>query len=622
MMLASPANARDVYELIATNQFAQAQAKARDAKAPLLESYARWAELRDAKTPTPIDFSDGYSFLVKHSGWPDEKLIRLRTEEAALQAASSSGIKHFCSKFPPISGRGMFACTGVTGTDAQRREWIREGWKNGDFSEAEETRILETYGKHLTQADHRARMERLLFEEKTAQARRMLPLLPRDEHTLYLATMALINNDHDAAKRLDAVPVNLRRSALLTLARIEWRAARNDEVGVRELFLNHPYDPPYANQWWKYRALAARAAMEAGQYESAHRIVRYHGDLKPENLAEALFLKGWIALTYLEDARDAYKDFYRLYTLVTTPVSKARAAYWAAMAAKRNGNTEIHQQWLEKAASRPFVFYGQLAFAQRYPNKPLPVPSAPQPSAMEVQRMESEEMVKLIRMLSKQGQQEVSERFLKHLAETTSSPTRLLLLAKLARETVGKAGSVRIAKQALRKGVVLVDAGWPKLDLPEAAAIEPALALAIIRQESEFDQEAISPAGARGLMQLMPATAREVARRNDWDHQHFVAPTMNMRLGTQYLGDMIDAMGGSYVLGIAAYNAGPGNVRDWRKTRGHPGQTPEDAIRWIETIPFSETRNYVMRVLENLQIYRRLLDANASPKLAEDLVRG
>jgi soluble lytic murein transglycosylase len=340
-------------------------------------------------------------------------------------------------------------------------------------------------------------------------------------------------------------------------------------------------------------------------------------------MAEALFLKGWINLSYLRNTRAAYKDFYALYTTSKTPVSKARAAYWAAQAAKKNGNPEIKNQWLEKAASRSFSFFGQLAYEERYPGKPLPFPDAPTPSASEDARFNSEELVRLVRALASAKQHATAERFLKHLAETADTPTRFALIATLARTSIGPHAAVKVAKQALRDGVVLVKAGWPLRTIPDTNTIEPALALAIIRQESEFDAEAVSPANARGLMQLLPATARETARNNRLavDARDLFNPAVNILLGMHYLHDMIAFMNGSYVLGIASYNAGPGNVRDWRKTLGHPGESPEGAIHWIENIPFAETRNYVMRVLENLQIYRRLLDENATPQVTEDLVR-
>ncbi len=626
LLLAAPARAQDVFALVDGGNSAQALAQAQSLSDPLLEAYALWASLRDPEASTPIPFNDGYRFLAGHPGWPEEKLIRLRTEEAALDGAGidKSTLRQFCNAFPPISGRGMFACAAASAsTLAQRKQWVKQGWQQGDFSEYEEKNLLDIYGKQLATADHIARMDRLLFEKKTGQAKRMLKRVPRERETLYLARIALSTDARDAASRLNSVPVNVKRDPGLTFDRIGWRMRKGDDDGVRELLLAGPKNPPYAELWWKLRAPAARTALMDGKYSDAIRILEDRGDLKGEALADALFLKGWIALTYRKDTRASYRDFYKLYTSVTTPVSKARAAYWAAESARFNGNPDIMRQWLEKAAARPITFYGQLAFARLHPNTKLPLPPEPTVSRAEETAFAGDEQVKLIKRLAEANQDEMVNRFLLNLAGQEQPPARFVLLTRLAREIGNEANAVRVAKLALRKGVVLTSAGWPVIDVPDDSAIEPALALAIIRQESEFDTQAESPAGARGLMQLMPGTAREVARKNDIEYSKgdLVEPDANMALGTSYLGDMIQWMDGSYILGIAAYNAGPGNVQKWAKAFGRPGEQPEEAVNWIENIPFGETRNYVMRVLENMQIYRQLLDEKSHPQLAQDLTR-
>ncbi len=621
---AFPAQAERVFRLAADGKFDEAILEAKAKKDPLLLAFAQWSSLKDTRAPTPIPFQDGYRFLSKHAGWPDEKIIRLRTEEAALnEAVDANTLRQFCARFPPISGRGMIACATV-GTTAQRQEWIAQGWKQGDFSESEERAILQRHGSALTLTDHHARMERLLFEEKPAAAKRLLDYLPRERRTLYLARIALTSDAQDATSRLNTVPVHLQRDSGLLFARILWRAKRSDWTGVSELLLRAPDNPPFADAWWKYRARAARYALEHDNAKEALNILNKHGTLSGEALADALFLKGWIALTHQRDAHRAYRDFYTLYNAVNTPISKARAAYWSAQAARHNGNTEITRQWLEKAAARPVTFYGQLAHASLYPNTPLALPTAPLPTKAETESFAKEQLVRLIRVLGRADEKELSQRFLLHLARETESPSRLVLVANLARTVGDKTGGIRVAKQALRKGVVLLEEGWPRRALPEDIPIEPALALAITRQESEFDPRAKSPANAMGLMQLLPSTAREVARKHGFTFtpSDLLNPTRNIALGTRYLRQLIDARNGSYILAIAAYNAGLGNVAEWRETYGEPRATVDSAVQWIEQIPFAETRNYVMRVIENLQIYRQQNNPTAPLVITEDLTRG
>jgi soluble lytic murein transglycosylase len=213
--------------------------------------------------------------------------------------------------------------------------------------------------------------------------------------------------------------------------------------------------------------------------------------------------------------------------------------------------------------------------------------------------------------------------FLNHLATAATTPERLALVAGLAQDVASIPERLRVAKAALRRGVVLLEAGWPRMELPRDVAVEPALALAIIRQESEFDPLARSSANARGLMQLLPATARQVARKNDlsYDDDTLDNPQENVTLGALYLGKLVSGFDGSYILGIASYNAGPGNVRNWIKLRGEPPENLNGALNWIESIPFAETRNYVMRALENVQIYRSLASPEVGMRLEQDLVR-
>jgi len=422
---------------------------------------------------------------------------------------------------------------------------------------------------------------------------------------------------------VNALSASERRDAGLLFDRIGWRARHHQEEHLAELFLLAPEEVPYPDLWWPTRAMAAREALNHKNFGQALAILSGHGDMKGEALADALWLKGWIILEYRHDPVTAYREFYSLYTHVQTPVSKARAAYWAARAATLNGNSDIAQQWYEKAAAHPTVFYGQLAHVALHSDVPLPLPSAPSFSRSEKEAFEQEDLVRVTRELARAGDKDMRDLFLTSMGIHTDSPTRFAMLASLAHELGGTAAEVGVAKLALRKEVVLVDSGWPRIRLPESIGVEPALALSITRQESEFDPLAKSPANARGMMQLLPATARHVAKQNGWRYSDAMLnnPQENIVLGSSYLGQIISGFDGSYILGIASYNAGPANVRNWLRSIGHTAKTAEGAIDWIESIPYSETRNYVMRGMENLQVYRTLLKPDAPPQIMKDLVR-
>lgn len=586
-------------------------------------TYAQWKWLRDPSTAS-VPFDAGYGFLKRHADWPESKIIQLRTEEAALRELPS-GAKSFCAAMPPISGRGMFACAMVgAGDSTERAAWVKQGWLQGDFSPFEEKNILLRYGDQFSRADHEARADRLLFERKTAGAQRMLPLLSGEWQKLAQARMALSTGAGDANAKLNAVPANLKNHPGLVLDSIRWRNAKKLNMDMRALFLTGPQDPPYANEWWPLRAVAVRESLQAAQYRDALTIISKHGtSLKPEFMAEALWLKGWITLVHERDAKRAYEDFHLLYRSVSTPVSRARAAYWAAKAAKRNGNPDIARDWLEKAAEHPTVFFGQLAHAQLHPNEPLEFPEQPNVSASMRSEFARQELPRVVRMLADQGEQQMLDRFLLHMGERANTPEEFALLADLATSIRSTHGGVVVAKLALRKGVILIDAGWPTMPTPQQLDIEPALTHAITRQESEFNPRAQSHANARGLMQLLPGTAAQTAKKIGlaYGPADIWEPRTNVTLGSAYLGQMIEARGGSYILGIASYNAGPRNVLNWVDDFGRPRQDMDAAVDWIENIPFAETRNYVQRVLENLQVYRHRLKQAKRVDLEKDLVR-
>ena len=599
-----------------------------------MATYTHWKNLRDPGT-SAISFSDGLRFLTQHPDWPQEKIIRLRTEAAALaEHAPPFGreptgdeqaiLRDYCANFPPISGRGMVACfLARAGVEPLREQWLHQGWIQGDFTLSEEDMILREFGTDLKSTDHIARIERLLYEGKTKPAERMMELVPRTSQALYHARIALITNQRNAESKMNGLSASERRNAGLLFDRMGWRMRHHQEDRLAELFLLAPSNVPYADLWWPMRAMAAREALNNKNFSQALAILDHHGDMKGEALADALWLKGWIILKYRHDPATAYREFYALYTHVKTPVSKARAAYWAARAATLNNNPDIAQQWYEKAAAHPTVFYGQLAHVTLHPDAPLPLPEAPRFTDAEKTAFDEEDLVRVARALDRAGDKEMRDLFLTSMGIHAEAPSRFAMLASLAHELGGTAAEVGVAKLALRKEVLLIDSGWPRIRLPESLAVEPALALSITRQESEFDPLAKSPANARGMMQLLPSTARHVAKQQGWRYSDAMLnnPQENITLGSTYLGQIISGFDGSYILGIASYNAGPANVRDWLRSMGRPPKTVEGAIDWIESIPYGETRNYVMRGLENLQIYRTLLQPDDPLQLTRDLVR-
>lgn len=618
--IVQPAFSQPVLDALADKRYPEALGLA-SKSTKQLRDYAMWSVLKEPDGHTYFSFADIVRFFRGHTHWPMQNRIRMAAEAAMFRdKATGSDAGWFCKEYPPISGRGMIACAMLLpSSDSHVAALIKQGWIQGDFDASEERAIQQSYRSFLGMNEHTARVERLLFEGKTQAATRGLQLLPPSSRAIAETRIALITGARNADAKLAALPASSRAAPGIIFDRIRYRHRKGLEDGAMELFASAPANPPHADAWWPLRHYYAREAIADRQYKRAYALVRHPGDLSREAKAEALWLSGWLQFEFLNNPRGGYEDFYTLYDLVITPVSKARAAYWAGRAAERNGNKDIASSWYERAAEYPTVFYGQLAIAKRSPGTALKLPAMPVPSGS-IGR-EERELLDTAHLLAGNGYEDMARVFIEQVASGDAGAQHLAAVANHVKSRGRLADAVRLAKAALRKNVVLLSHGWPTYRVPEAVAIEPALTLAITRQESEFDAKARSNANAQGLMQLLPGTAAHTARKHGLTYGSLYSPDSNMLLGSAYLSELIESAGGSYVAAIAGYNAGPGNMRKWISTSGHPGQSLDQTLRWIESIPFGETRNYVQRVIENLQIYRAQLQPNTPLSIEKDLLR-
>ena len=378
--------------------------------------------------------------------------------------------------------------------------------------------------------------------------------------------------------------------------------------------------------WWSERDILVRRLLDEGKDRLAYALAAWRelGETGAA-VAEAEFLSGWIAFRRLNDAKSAYEHFSTLYQGATLPTSQARAAYWIARAADAMGMGEAARRWLAVAATHGTTYYGQLAAARLDSAVQPDFPPEPRPSPQDVDAFDGTEPVRATRMLAEIGQDDLAKPFLLQAATAAKTSVDQKLIASLA-ETIGALDvAIAAAKRAGRDGAPLLAEGFPLVRFERHGAVEPPLVLAIARQESAFDRAAVSRADARGLMQLRPDTARDVAKALEipFSADRLVTdPAYNLALGQAFMDRLLDRFGGSYVLAAAAYNAGPARVRQWLDTYGDPRTGTVDPVDWIELIPFPETRNYVQRVLENLQIYRLRLGAGERAfTLAQDLRR-
>jgi soluble lytic murein transglycosylase len=377
---------------------------------------------------------------------------------------------------------------------------------------------------------------------------------------------------------------------------------------ARELLVNVQRNQTFPKLWWRERSRQIRSALGTGEYNEAYKLASGHIQTNHYTKAEADWTAGWIALRYAKKPIEAARYFTVMYDRVKTPLSKSRAAYWAGRAFQAAFKTGVSNSWYNLASNYQTTFYGQLA-----KNSLLFEPSnSPSPPISKTQYDDGIDInfyMETITALHSINKKKLARKFLKALALSNISKENFIRVATLANQIGYRDMSVYIARKAARKGIFLMDLGYPIIKLPYKSVVEPALILSVIRQESNFDEKAKSRRGAMGYMQLMPQTAEEIGKIlkiNFTLDQLQENPTLNIILGSEYLRRLIEKFDGSYVLALAAYNAGPLNVKRWMKNAGDPRTIEVDVIDWVERIPFRETRNYVQRVLENVTVYRRL----------------
>ena len=612
------------------DDFAAAHRLAARAREPVIPKIVQWLDFRRGESTASFD--DLVAFVKANPDWPDYARIEANVERAMYFGATDEFVLDWFRYRDPVSREGRLRQlkTFVATKDEKRAQPLaRAIWLDDDFAAEAEVEFLKTYERYLRPEDHRARLNRLLWEAKEDAAERLYDLAGKKWQALAEARLALRKDAKNANKLLAKVPKELRRDPGLIYERVRWRRLKDQDDEARALLLSMKSVKDHASLWWQERRRLARDALEKGQSRDAYRLAASHGLEGGAPMAEAEFLAGWIALRYRNDAKTALRHFTRLHGGVSAPISLARGAYWAGRAAEAVGNRKAAKEWYAKAALWPATFYGQLAAAHVNPKTTPLFAAAVKAAGKQPNNLPGSELVTAARLLAVLGEDELVAPLILHLGELARGPTDHALVAELAIDIARPDLAVRAAKLAAQQGYVSLETLYPlaKLPYPQGEVVERALVLALTRQESQFDPRAKSSAGALGLMQLMPGTAKAVAKELSIkikESQLTQSQALNVRLGSHYLASMADKFGGSYIFSIAAYNAGPSNVGKWIAANGDPRADPSiDLIDWIEQIAFEETRNYVQRVLEGVQVYRwRLGKGVTVGSLEADLLKG
>ena len=578
-------------------------------------------------------FSETARFVSENPDWPEQKLMRQRAEEAITIGTPADESVDWFGRFPPVSGTGRVRYSEAlqaVGREGEAAEVARKAWIESDIPPADERALVSGFGWALDSEAYRQRLDRQLWLGNIAAAERLLNEVDGDTRALANARIGLRRLKISPAAAFDSVPARLQDDPGLRYEMVRWYRKQGPQSEARRLLANYPSNGGYAALWWTERVALARDARAQGLYEEAYALVSPHGLTTGSEYVDAEWLSGWLALRFLNNPSTAFDHFTTLYDNVRYPVSLARAGYWAGRAASVMGRGGTAAEWYRKAAEHPSAFYGQLAQTQIEPGKGKELPPDPLPGTTERRVLDDHELARAARLLAELGEQDSLRSFLIRLIEVNDTPSWRQAVASLAEDLSRQDLAVLVSRRAIRDGHLLVSSGYPVLPLPRALngyqdSIEDALILAVIRQESGFDVAAVSSAGARGLMQLMPATARQVASKLNVSFSPSALtrdPEYNVNLGQSYLASLLGRFSGSYVLAVAGYNAGPARANRWLDEIGDPRVSVEEAVDWIEKIPLSETRNYVQRTMENLQVYRAILGGwVVPPTLANDLVR-
>lgn len=578
-----------------------------------------------------LSYSDLSRANIDLRGWPRSD-SRISAGERALDASGMGGDAAiaFFNGQQPVTVQGAIALAlaleqGGRRDDAQ--SLIREWWRTQSFDLAEQNRILSRWGNGLSADDHNTRLSMLLSGPHGPATRAMIAMVSPERQSVANAVLSL-----RTAYAPDAIVSSLSPAQAndpnVVLERVKLLRSANRQTEAFALLRYLPAAPNHSdgqNTLWSERRNYFLDALRMGNDQGAYDAFAGHSFPSGERKVDAEFFAGWVALTKLNDPARAAGHFETLRQSSQTPITQGRALYWLGRASEAQGRREDAQRWYQAGSEHWQTFYGQLA-AEKAGITSLTLPGEPDPSAEDRQRFESNEIVRATRILASLGEKNLVRVFAYHLDDTLPSPYDLSMLFDLVKDSGDQFGAMMVGRAASGRGFVMPERMYP-VQLPnQIPGMAPNdFALAITRQESSFDPLVRSHADARGMMQLLPATARGVARRMGRpfsDEQLWDAET-NMTLGSYHLGELLNNFGQSPLLAAVGYNAGPARPPQWTARCGDPRQAQVDPIDFIECTPFTETRNYMMRVMENMQIYRARLNGGTAPLTpSADIARG
>ena len=602
------------------SQWTTALKNSKEAKDKSIYNFIQWRHL--LTTENQATFYDYMTFIQNNKDYPRISRIKyLAEQKLSTDKISPKKIINWFGVDEPLSGYGMLVLGESfiqTGDSENGIALIKRGWITAELSRDSMKSLSKKYRKYLDSKDYINRADYLAWENKYWDLKTMLPYLPKDYQLLYTARQILMSKSYGVDQAIKNVPQKFKNDAGLNHDRLKWRRKRGRIDSSLEILFSIKNDKDYLvrpDKWWVERAIMTRALIYKNKYETAYKVASQHSLDKGSEFAEAEWLSGWIALSFLNDPILAVDHFNNFYQNISYPISLARGAYWLGRSYEKIGDKRQSEDWYREATKYLTTYYGQLAFLKINPSQNFELEEQADVKDDYRKYFYNKELVKITHLLNELNKDKYTKNILRHLANDNIASGSEILAAELATNISRYDFAIQVSKLASYEKRFHNTFNYPIISVPQYVngrkIPETAFILSLIRQESEFDMRANSHVGAQGLMQIMPYTAKLVAKQAKLPYSKSRLtsdPEYNINLGSHYIAGLILQYDGAYPFATAAYNAGPKRVKHWKKINKDPQKKQIDFVDWVELIPFKETRNYVQRVMENYNVYRYILE--------------
>ena len=611
--------AKQAIAFMEKSNWKDAKKVAKKARAKSIYNFIEWRHL--LTLGNKATFTEYKQFIEKFEDYPRlDRIKYLAEHKISLNNQTPDEIINWFQKYQPISGFGemMLGESLIkNGNKDKGLKLVKKGFIRADLSKGDLIYFRKKFKKYLSKDDYIKRADYLAWENKYWDLKRMLRYLPKDFQSLYTARQLLMTRGYGVDAAIKKVPQKLKNDPGLNYDRLKWRRKKGRVDSSLEILLKIKNTKDYMirpDKWWVERFILARSLIYKKRYETAYKLTSNHALSEGPEFAEAEWMSGWIALSFLNDPLLAKNHFINFYNNVGYPISLSRGAYWLGRTFEKLKNYDESNKWYLEGSKYLTTYYGQLSHMKVKPNESYQLDSLMELDKSYIQEFYNKKLVATVYLLHELKKSKYTKHILRYLANEDIDKGSEILAAKLATDISRFDFAIQVSKIASYQKRFHNKYNYPIISTPSKVGNrkipESALILSIIRQESEFDISANSRVGAQGLMQLMPYTAKTVSKQAKLGYSKSKltkSPEYNINLGSFYIAGLILEYDGSYPFAIAAYNAGPKRVKYWKKLNKNPQKNQIDYVDWIELIKFKETRNYVQRVLENFNVYRYIL---------------